>query len=95
MPYNALKIPPSGLEKGGEEVLRAAIVEGELLMSLRRGFDDPEAWGALLADVVKHVSQVYATETKLTKEDAAKRILEAFAKEVGTSDTQGVLAARN
>jgi hypothetical protein len=95
MAYNALQIPPSALEKGGAEVLRAAIVEGELVMSLRRAFDEPEAWGMLLGDVVKHVAQIYATETPLNKEDAAKRIVEAFAKEMASSDAPGTVAARN
>jgi uncharacterized protein DUF5076 len=95
MAYNALQIPPTALEKGGAEVLRAAIVEGELYLALRRAFDDPEGWGMLLADVVKHVAQIYATETQLNKEDAAKRTLEAFSKEMASSDTQGALAARN
>ncbi len=93
--FSALNIPPSALEHGGAEIMRAAIANGEVYMSLRRAFDDPEGWGRLLADVVKHVSQIYATETKFNKADAAKRILEAFAKEMQASDGPGAIAARN
>ena len=80
--FNALNVPPAAIEKGGDELMRVAIANGELYMSLRRGFDDPEGWGRVLAEVVKHVSQIYATETKYNKENAAKRILEAFAQDM-------------
>jgi hypothetical protein len=92
-PFSALQIPPSANVAGGAELLRAAIANGELYLSLRRGFDDPGGWGRLCADIVKHVSQVYATETKFNKEEAAKRILEAFAKEMA-SDAPGAIAPR-
>ena len=42
--FDALHVPPTALEQGGVEVLRAAIVEGGLHVSLRRAFDDPQAW---------------------------------------------------
>ena len=93
--FNPLSVPPAALEQGGNEILRAAIANGELYMSLKRSFDDPEGWGRLLADVVKHVSQVYATETAYNRADAVKRILDAFAKEMAATDAPGKLAARN
>src|ERR1044072_1807404 len=81
--FNSLNIPPPAIERGGNELMRVAIAnDGELYMSIRRGFDDPEAWGRALAEVVKHVSQIYATETKYNKAEAAKRILDIFAQEV-------------
>jgi hypothetical protein len=84
--FNALNIPPPAIEKGGHELMRAAIADGELYMSIRRGFDDPEGWGRVLAEIAKHVSQIYATETKYNKADAAQRILEAFAKDMGAGE---------
>ena len=81
--FNSLNIPPPAIEKGGNELMRVAVAnDGELYMSIRRGFDDPEGWGRVLAEVAKHVSQIYATETKYNKADAAQRILEAFAKDM-------------
>ena len=80
--FNALNVPPPAIEHGGNELMRVAIAKGELYMSIRRGFDDPEGWGRVMAEVVKHVSQIYATETKYNKTDAAKRILETFAQEM-------------
>src|ERR671923_263754 len=62
--FDALHVPPTALEQGGVEVLRAAIVDGGLHVSLRRAFEDPEAWGMLIADVARHVARIYATEDK-------------------------------
>ncbi|MEA2968243.1 MAG: hypothetical protein QOE78_1504, partial [Alphaproteobacteria bacterium] len=36
--FDPLHVPPAALEHGGVEVLRAAIVEGGLHVSLRRAF---------------------------------------------------------
>jgi hypothetical protein len=96
-PFSALQVPPSANVAGGAELMRAAIANGELYLSLRRGFDDPEGWGRLIADVVKHISQIYATETKFNKADAAKRILEAFAREMAADvpEGPGAVQARN
>ena len=84
--FNALNIPPPAIEQGGNELMRVAVANGELYMSIRRGFDDPEGWGRALAEVVKHVSQIYATETKYNKAEAAKRILDVFAQEVAAGE---------
>src|SRR5262245_44482468 len=66
--FDPLKAPPTALEKGGTEVLRAAIVEGGLHVSLRRAFDDPEAWGMLIADVTRHVARIYRTEANMPED---------------------------
>src|ERR1043165_6312212 len=84
--FNALNVPMAGIEQGGHELMRVAVANGELYMSIRRGFDDPEGWGRVLAEVVMHVSQIYATETKFNKAEAAKRILDIFAQEVAAGE---------
>jgi hypothetical protein len=84
--FDSLNIPPTAIQKGGHELMRLAIAEGELYMSLRRGFDDPEGWGRVIAEITKHISQIYATETKYNKADAAQRILETFAKEMAAGE---------
>ena len=61
--FDALHIPPTALEQGGIEVLRAAIVDGGLHVSLRRAFDDPEAWGMLLAEeTIERIRALYEAE---------------------------------
>src|SRR6266513_2313001 len=76
--YDALIIPPEALAQGGVEVLRAAIVDGGLHVSLRRAFDDPDAWGMLIADVARHVARIYATESKFREEETLERIRALF-----------------
>ena len=76
--FDALNAPPTALEHGGTEVLRAAIVEGGLHVSLRRAFDDPEAWGMLIADVARHVARIYATESNMPEEQTIERIRNIF-----------------
>jgi Domain of unknown function (DUF5076) len=47
--YQALNIPPAANERGGFEVLRCAIVDGELHLTLRPVFNEPNDWGRLFA----------------------------------------------
>src|SRR5260370_29872766 len=68
--FDALHVPPTALEHGGVEVLRAAIVEGGLHVSLRRAFDDPQAWGMRIADLPRHPPRIFAKETKLSEDEA-------------------------
>src|SRR5687767_1870966 len=64
--YQALSIPPAGQERGGMEVLRSGIVDGELHVTLRPAFTDPQQWGRLLAEVARQVAGAYAHEKMFT-----------------------------
>jgi hypothetical protein len=91
--YDALMIPPTALEHGGVEVLRAAIVDGGLHVSLRRAFDDPEAWGMLIADVARHVARIYAREDKFPEEQTLERIRSLFNAEMDSPTDPGTTSA--
>jgi len=91
--FDALMIPPTALEHGGVEVLRAAVVDGGLHVSLRRAFDDPEAWGMLIADVARHVARIYATEDKFREEETLARIRALFNAEMDTPTDPGTTSA--
>jgi uncharacterized protein DUF5076 len=91
--FDALVIPPTALEQGGVEVLRAAIVDGGLHVSLRRAFDDPEAWGMLIADVARHVARIYATENKFREEETIERIRALFNAELDSPTDPGTTSA--
>jgi len=80
--YDALVIPPEALEQGGFEVLRAAIVEGGLHVSLRRAFDEPDAWGMLIADLARHVARIYAKETPMREDEVLERVRRIFEAEM-------------
>ena len=87
--FEALQAPPTALEKGGFEVLRAAIVEGGLHVSLRRAFDDPEAWGMLIADLTRHVARIYAKEMNMREEETIARVRGIFEAEMDAPSDLG------
>src|SRR5260370_319303 len=91
--YQALNIPPAANERGGFEVLRCAIVEGELHLSLRRAFDDPQAWGMLIADVARHAARIFAKETKLSEDEAIELIRAMFDAEMDAPTDLGSTSA--
>jgi hypothetical protein len=80
--FDALNIPPPALEHGGYEVVRAAIVDGSLHVSLRRAFDEPEVWGILLADLVRHVGRIYALEAGMREDDVVEKVRATFEAEI-------------
>jgi len=63
--FEALIIPNEALERGGVEVLRAAIIEGQLHVTLRRTFEQPDPWGGLLSEVARRVARAYAADGQL------------------------------
>jgi hypothetical protein len=91
--FDALHVPPSALEQGGVEVLRAVIVDGGLHLALRRAFEDPEAWGMLIADVARHVARIYATENKFAEQETLERIRALFNAEMDTPTDPGTTSA--
>jgi hypothetical protein len=91
--YDALAVPPTALEQGGVEVLRAAIVDGGLHVSLRRAFEDPEAWGMLIADLARHVGRIYARETAMTEDEVIDRVRAIFEAEMDAPSDPGTTSA--
>ena len=91
--FDALVIPPDALERGGVEVLRAAIVDGGLHVSLRRAFDDPEAWGMLIADIARHVARIYAKESAMSEDNVLERVRAIFEAEMDAPSDPGTTSA--
>jgi Domain of unknown function (DUF5076) len=91
--FDPLNVPPGALERGGVEVLRAAIVDGGLHVSLRRAFDDPQAWGMLIADIARHAARVFANETAMTEDQAVERIRSMFDAEMDAPTERGTTSA--
>jgi hypothetical protein len=73
--------------------LRAAIVDGGLHVSLRRAFDDPQAWGMLIADVARHAARIFANETKFTEDQALELIRAMFEAEMDAPTDPGTTSA--
>jgi hypothetical protein len=80
--FEALNVPPPALELGGYEILRAAIADDQLHVSLRRAFDEPEVWGIMLADLTRHIGRIYARETSMREDDVIERVYATFAAEM-------------
>ena len=91
--FEALHVPPAAMDQGGIEVLRAVIVDGALHVSLLRAFDDPEAWGMLIADVTRHVGRVYAQEGKFKEEETVERIRALYDAEMDAPTDPGTTSA--
>jgi hypothetical protein len=89
--YNALQPPPSAVEKGGVEVLRAAVIGGGLHVTLRRAFNDPQAWGILLADVARQVARVYQQQGERSEEEVLTVVRQAFESHINTPINPGNL----
>ena len=60
---------------------------------MRRAFDDPEAWGMLIADVTRHVARIYATEDKFPEEQTIERIRALFNAEMDSPTDPGTTTA--
>jgi hypothetical protein len=81
------------MELGGVEVLRAVIIDGGLHVSLRRAFDDPEAWGMLIADITRHVARIYAKESAMSEDVVLNRVRAIFESEMDAPSDPGTTSA--
>src|SRR3712207_5435718 len=93
--FEALNVPPDVLEKGGIEILRASVVDGEVSIALRRAFDDPFTWGVLLVDLARHAARIYAMETEFSEEEALAEIAAGIQAELDDPSDPGSTQAIN
>jgi hypothetical protein len=91
--FEALHVPPAAMDQGGVEVVRAVIVDGALHVSLRRAFDDPEAWGMLIADITRHVARIYAAEDKFREAETIARVRALYDAEMDAPTDPGTTSA--
>ena len=91
--FDALHVPPAALDQGGVEVLRAVIIDGALHVSLRRAFDDAEAWGMLIADVKRHIARIYAKESPLSEDQVIERVRSIYDAEMDAPSDPGTNSA--
>ncbi len=99
MAYNALNPPPMVKDKPANEVMRVAVHNGELHMSMRRGFDDPGVWGLLFVDAARHVARAFAHDKVVSEEEALDRIRQGFETAIrqppdGSSETTEIKGAQ-
>ena len=71
-------------DKASFEVLRVWIAEQGQHVSIRSGaWEDPFAWGIVLADLARHIALAHQLQSKETDTDAfMERLLEGFQAEI-------------
>ena len=81
---NQLVIPPAAAnDPKAFELVRAWVAQGDLHVSLQMGgWDDPTAWGVVLADLVRHVARFYAEQTHPQPEETIERVRDAMNREL-------------
>ena len=77
-PYIHLDPPPAAVASGGLELLRTAMVEHSLHVTLRPAFEDPRAWGAILCETARQIARAYAQRGPFEEEAVLKQIREMF-----------------
>lgn len=80
-----LEKPPIAREPGAREILR--VWGGPDLPQqfvLKTTWDDPGAWGLLLADVARHAAKAYGNQGTRSETEAMGRIVEALKAELGS-----------
>ena len=77
---NQLMIPPAAAsDPKAFELVRAWVAQGDLHVSMQMGgWDDPTAWGVVLADLVRHVARFYAEQKQLHPEQSIARMRDAM-----------------
>jgi Domain of unknown function (DUF5076) len=79
--YDALPISSDALDKGGVELLRAAVVDEELFVTARPdAFVGPAPWGFVLADIARRLASLYAADGPLTEAEVTAAIADEFAR---------------
>src|ERR1700735_109158 len=76
--------PAAAKDKAAFEVLRVWIAEQGQHVSLRSGaWEDPFAWGIVLADLARHITHAHHMQTESIDKDAfLDRLLEGFEAEI-------------
>ncbi|BAT60437.1 hypothetical protein GJW-30_1_02980 [Variibacter gotjawalensis] len=93
--FEPLEPPPSTATGGGTEILRGVVIEGALHISLRRAFDDPQAWGMVLADLTRHVARIYKTENNTPEDRTIERIRNLYDAEMDAPTDLGTTQMRS
>lgn len=80
MNNNHLQIPDAAIrDPESLEILRVWIANADQHVSLRGGvWQDPAAWGLMLADIARHVASSYREDMGFDRYQALKRIKAAF-----------------
>ncbi len=94
----SLPVPPAArADSNGLEMIRVWIAKGGLHTSLQigfwedRGLNEPDSWGVLLADMVRHIGNAHEERYGRDRRETITAIRQAFEREMArpTSATKG------
>jgi len=87
---NQLAIPPgAAADAKAFELVRAWVAQGDLHVSLQMGgWDDPTAWGVVLADLVRHVARFYQEQKQLNPDATIARVRDAMDAELDGEEAE-------
>jgi Domain of unknown function (DUF5076) len=87
---NQLAIPPgAAADAKAFELVRAWVAQGDLHVSLQMGgWDDPTAWGVVLADLVRHVARFYQEQKRLNPQATIARVRDAMDAELDGEEVE-------
>jgi hypothetical protein len=81
-PFEALQVPVAALEHGGVEILRCAVINQGLHVTMRPVFEDTQMWGKVLADIAFQLAGVHAQQNKGQVRDILAAIRSSFEHEM-------------
>lgn len=91
-----LPIPPIAInDEQARELIRVWACQGQQHVTIASGFwTDPAAWGVMLVDLAKHISNAYEQTTDMSSSNALLRIKNGFDAEWGdeTDHPSGTIA---
>jgi hypothetical protein len=91
--YDALPISSDALDNGGLELLRAGVVNEELLVTARCvAFPEPAHWGWVLADIARRLSSLYAGDGRFAEAEVSAAIVAAFTQSFRSSSSRAARA---
>jgi len=79
--YDALPISNDALDRGGVELLRAAVVDEKIFVVARReAFTGHYVWGFVLADIARRLASLFAADGQKTEAQLTIDIADVFAR---------------
>ena len=80
---------PAPSDAESVEVLRAWIVDDSLQCAIQAdAFSDPGSWGAVLANVTRHIASALEQQEGAPMEQTVERILKVFHEEMRSPDAE-------
>ena len=87
---NELEVPPAArLDAKSFELMRVWIAESDMHVNLQLGgWQEPEPWGVVLADLAQHVADFYAEKRAMDRADVLDVLRTEFLRELAGAEEE-------